>query len=67
MNWKWVSQFLVILLMLDAAWVAWGLYQQRVMWVWIVMYWVLLTLKNGADYISVLKEKKIAEAGGENG
>ncbi len=46
-----VSQILIILLMADAAWVAWGLIRQRVMWRWICLYWVILTLKNLSDLL----------------
>ena len=47
-----LSQFLVLLLMIDAAWVAYGLYMQRVMWKWICAYWIILTAKNLVDYIA---------------
>ena len=46
-----VSQILIILLMADAAWVAWGLIRQRVMWRWICLYWIILTLKNLSDLL----------------
>ena len=45
-----ISQILIIFLMLDAAWVAYGLARKRNMWHWIVAYWIILTLKNLADY-----------------
>ena len=48
---KKASQALVLLLMIDAAWVAWGLAQNRIMWGWIVGYWVILTIKNLVDYV----------------
>lgn len=41
-----IDQILILLLMLDAAWVAYGLYKKKVMWRWIVLYWVILTTKN---------------------
>lgn len=44
-----VSQILIILLMIDAAWVAYGLIKQKVMWKWICLYWIILTAKNFAD------------------
>ena len=44
-----ISQILIILLMLDAAWVAYGLARKKNMWKFIVLYWVILTLKNLAD------------------
>lgn len=46
-----VSQILVILLMLDAAWVAYGQLKRKNMWCFIVLYWVILTLKNLADIV----------------
>ncbi len=46
-----LSQALVLLLMLDAAWVACGLYHGRIMWPWIVAYCAVLTIKNLVDYI----------------
>ena len=46
-----ITQILIILLFLDAAWVAFGLLRKRVMWPWICCYWVILTLKNLADAI----------------
>ena len=47
---KWISQNLVFLLMLDAAWVALGLMRRKKMWWWICLYWVLLTAKNAVDF-----------------
>ena len=44
-----ISQLLIILLMLDAAWVAYGLIRKRNMWRWICLYWLILTVKNLAD------------------
>lgn len=46
-----VSQIFVVLLFLDALWVAYGLSRKKVMWDWIVLYWVLLTFKNLSDII----------------
>ena len=48
-----IAQILILLLMADAAWVAYGLARKRNMWRWIVTYWVILTLKNLADYIKI--------------
>lgn len=45
-----ISQIFIIFLMIDAAWVAYGLIRNRVMWRWICLYWVLLTIKNLCDY-----------------
>lgn len=55
---KMLSQFLVLLLMVDAGWVAYGLAQNRVMWAWIVTYWILLTLKNLCDYLAGRAKKE---------
>lgn len=46
-----VAQILIILLMLDAAWVANGLAHKKNMWAFIVAYWIILTLKNAADLL----------------
>lgn len=46
-----VSQILIILLMADAAWVAWGLIRKRAMWRWICLYWIIMTLKNLSDLL----------------
>ena len=48
-----VSQALVILLALDAAWVCRGLLRQKTMWKWIVLYWFIFTLKNLADFLRI--------------
>lgn len=47
-----VSQSFVVLLCLDAAWVASGLMRKKNMWRWIVFYWVLLTAKNISDLLA---------------
>ncbi len=44
-----LSQFCVFLLCIDAAWVSYGIYMERNRWKWIVLYWVILTLKNCCD------------------
>ena len=46
-----ISQTFIILLMVDAALVAYGLIRKRVMWRWICLYWVLLTIKNLCDFL----------------
>ena len=46
-----ISQFFIFLLMIDAAWVAYGLIRQKVMWRWVCLYWVILTLKNLWDLV----------------
>ena len=43
------SQILVIALIIDAAWVAYGLARKKIMWRWIVLYWIILTAKNLCD------------------
>lgn len=43
------TQLLILLLMLDAAWVAFLLANRRDAWAWIVVYWVTLTVKNIID------------------
>lgn len=46
-----VSQLYIFFLMLIAARVAYGLSQKKVMWPWIVSYWLMLTCKNFSDLI----------------
>ena len=48
-----IAQLLIFLLMADAAFVAYGLIRKRNMWHWIVAYWIILTLKNLADYFKL--------------
>jgi hypothetical protein len=38
--------------MIDAAHVANGLVHHRDMWKWIVLYWVILTIKNLVDFLA---------------
>lgn len=38
-----------------AAIVAYGLYKRRVMWRWIVAYWVVLTVKNLVDCFAAVR------------
>ena len=47
-----ISQTLIILLMADAAWVAYGIYRKKNRWPWICMYWVILTIKNLVDLVT---------------
>lgn len=44
-----IAQILIFLLMADAAWVAYGLIRKRNRWVWICIYWLILTAKNMVD------------------
>ena len=48
-----ISQLLIILLMADAAWVAYGLLRKKNRWTWICLYWILLTLKNLMDLLKL--------------
>lgn len=48
-----VSQCLIVLLIIIAARVAIGLMYKCNMWRWIIAYWVVLTLKNLADFIRI--------------
>ena len=45
-----ISQALVFLLMADAYIVFVGLLRKKNMWKWIVLYWMILTLKNAVDF-----------------
>ena len=46
-----ITQVLIFLLMADAAWVACGLIRKKMMWKWICLYWIILTIKNAWDLI----------------
>lgn len=41
-----IDQIFVFVLAFIAGFVAWGLMRKKNMWIWIVVYWVALTLKN---------------------
>ena len=45
---------LVIVLAAIAGIVLYGLVKKRNMWVWIIAYWAVLTLKNIADFIFMI-------------
>ena len=45
---------LVIILAAIAGIVLYGLVKKRNMWVWIIVYWAVLTLKNIADFIFMI-------------
>ena len=47
---KWNSQGLILLMMLAAAWVAFGLAQKKNRWKAILTYWIILTIKNAVDF-----------------
>lgn len=46
-----LTNLLIILLAIIAAIVTYGLYKKQVMWNWIVLYWIVLTIKNALDAI----------------
>lgn len=50
-NWPLLSQLAVLMLMVDAGVVFAGLLQQKNMWILIVVYWFILTLKNLFDFV----------------
>lgn len=47
-----INQLFVFLLAFIAGCVAYGLYKKKVMWKWIVLYWLVLTAKNLLDLIT---------------
>lgn len=47
-----LTNLLIASLTIIAAIVAYGLYRKRNMWHWIVVYWLVLTIKNLLDYIT---------------
>lgn len=55
--WKDVSQMLVVILIVIAAIVAGGLMLSRNMWAWIIAYWIVLTIKNAADFFAGKKAR----------
>lgn len=46
-----ISQIFVLLLAINAGYVAYGLSRKKVMWKWIILYWVILTLKNLYEFM----------------
>lgn len=46
-----ISQLFISILAIISGIVAYGRFKQKVMWRWIVLYWVVLTAKNLADLI----------------
>ena len=48
-----VSQILILLLMLDAGWVCFGLARKKNRWKWITLYWLILTIKILVDYLKI--------------
>ena len=44
-----ITQILITLLMLDAAWVAYRVFRKKTVFEWIFVYWVILTIKNLCD------------------
>ncbi len=49
-----MSQFLIFCLMIDAAYVCFGLSRKHNMWRWIVLYWAILTAKNMVDLFATV-------------
>lgn len=49
-----LDQMLILLLMADAAVVAIGLSRKKNMWLFIVLYWLLLTIKNTMNFTSMM-------------
>ena len=56
MYFKWLSQILVLMLILIAAVVCVGFANGANMWAYIVFYWFVLTLKNFADFVAGAKD-----------
>ena len=54
--WQKLSQACVIVLTLIAAWVAYLIYSVGQAWVWIIAYWIVLTMKNLCDWLSIRKK-----------
>ena len=50
-----MSQFFIILLMLDALIVAVGLAKKQNMWPFIITYWCILTAKNVCDLVDTIR------------
>ena len=48
-------QMLIFALMIDAAIIAAGLIKRRNMWQFIVLYWIILTIKNAVDFFTLLE------------
>ena len=49
-----ISQILIFALMADAYIVFVGLLRKKNMWAFIVLYWLILTLKNAVDFVGVM-------------
>ena len=47
-----MTQVFIFLLAIIAGYVAYGLYKRKVMWKWIVLYWLVLTAKNAVDLLA---------------
>lgn len=47
-----LTNLLIILLAILAAYVAYGLYHKQNMWKWIMVYWLVLTVKNFTEVIA---------------
>lgn len=58
MTCKHISALLVLALAAIAMTVCAGLAAGRVMWLWIVGYWAVLTIKNIVDYMETKERKR---------
>lgn len=47
-----INQLFIFFLAAIAGYVAYGLYKRKVMWKWIVLYWLVLTAKNAVDLLA---------------
>lgn len=54
--WQKLSQACVIALILIAAWVAYQIHAVGQAWVWIIAYWIVLTMKNLCDWLAIRKK-----------
>lgn len=48
------DQFMILLLAMDAAIVTIGLTKKKNMWLFIVLYWLLLTIKNAMNFATIM-------------
>ena len=46
-----VKQIIIFALIVVSAFVAGGLAAKKNMWRWIVLYWIILTIKNFVDFV----------------
>ena len=55
-DWKKLSRLCAVWLILNAAWVAWRIFTVGQAWIWIVIYWIIVTFKNLCDLMAALKK-----------